>query len=103
MNCIVFAVASWYKTYRLEQVAKEYYIIKPVLKQDLKYAPLIHTMDSDILKDGINEVCERVYGEKRWISSLKEPDWWFANQVLLYGKRNRIPNSGIMFAIIHRL
>ena len=43
----------------------KYYIIKPVLKQDRKYAPFIHTMDSVILKDGIDEVCERVYGEKR--------------------------------------
>ena len=51
---------------------KEYYIIKPVLKQDRKYAPLIHTMDSVILKDGIDEVCERVYGEKRWIFSMEE-------------------------------
>ena len=48
-----------------EQLHKEYYIIKPVLKQDRKYAPFIHTMDSVILKDGIDEVCERVYGEKR--------------------------------------
>lgn len=46
-------------------LTKKYYIIKPVLKQDRKYAPLIHTMDSVILKDGINKVCERVYGEKR--------------------------------------
>ena len=63
--CLVFAVASWYRQTQLEAVVKEYYIIKPVLKQDRKYAPLIHTMDSIILKDGIDEVCERVYGEKR--------------------------------------
>ena len=63
--CLVFAVASWYRQTQLEAVVKEYYIIKPVLKQDRKYAPFIHTMDSVILKDGIDEVCERVYGEKR--------------------------------------
>lgn len=62
---LVLAAASWYRQSQLEAVVKEYYIIKPVLKQDRKYAPLIHTMDSVILKDGINEVCERVYGEKR--------------------------------------
>lgn len=62
---LVLAAASWYKQTQLEAVVKEYYIIKPVLKQDRKYAPLIHTMDSVILKDGIDEVCERVYGEKR--------------------------------------
>ena len=62
---LVLAVASWYRQWQLEAVVKEYYIIKPVLKQDRKYAPLIHTMDSVILKDGIDEVCERVYGEKR--------------------------------------
>ena len=62
---LVLAAASWYRQSQLETVAKEYYIIKPVLKQDRKYAPLIHTMDSVILKDGIDEVCERVYGEKR--------------------------------------
>ena len=62
---IVLAAASWYRQAQLEAVVKEYYIIKPVLKQDRKYAPLIHTMDSVILKDGIDEVCERVYGEKR--------------------------------------
>ena len=62
---LVLAAASWYRQSQLEAVVKEYYIIKPVLKQDRKYAPLIHTMDSVILKDGIDEVCERVYGEKR--------------------------------------
>lgn len=62
---LVLVAALWYKQTQLEAVVKEYYIIKPVLKQDCKYAPLIHTMDSVILKDGINEVCERVYGEKR--------------------------------------
>ena len=62
---LVLAAASWYRQTRLEAVVKEYYIIKPVLKQDRKYAPLIHTMDSVILKDGINEVCERAYGEKQ--------------------------------------
>lgn len=62
---LVLAAASWYRQAQLEAVVKEYYIIKPVLKQDRKYAPLIHTMDSVILKDGIDEVCERVYGEKR--------------------------------------
>ena len=61
---LVLAAASWYRQTQLEAVVKEYYIIKPVLKQDRKYAPLIHTMDSVILKDGIDEVCERVYGEK---------------------------------------
>ncbi len=62
---LVLAAASWYRQTQLEAVVKEYYIIKPVLKQDRKYAPLIHTMDSVILKDGIDEACERVYGEKR--------------------------------------
>lgn len=62
---LVLAAASWYRQSQLETVVKEYYIIKPVLKQDRKYAPLIHTMDSVILKDGIDEVCERAYGEKR--------------------------------------
>lgn len=62
---LVLAAASWYRQTQLEAVVKEYYIIKPVLKQDRHYAPLIHTMDSVILKDGIDEVCERVYGEKR--------------------------------------
>ena len=65
MCCLVLAAASWYRQAQLEAVVKEYYIIKPVLKQDRKYATLIHTMDSVILKDGIDEVCERVYGEKR--------------------------------------
>lgn len=63
--CLVFAAASWYRQTQLEAVVKEYYIIKPVLKQDHRYAPLIHTMDSVILRDGIDEVCERVYGEKK--------------------------------------
>ena len=62
---LVLTAASWSRQTQLEAVVKEYYIIKPVLKQDRKYAPLIHTMDSVILKDGIDEVCERVYGEKR--------------------------------------
>lgn len=62
---LVLTAASWYRQTQLEAVVKEYYIIKPVLKQDRKYAPLIHTMDSVILKDGIDEVCEKVYGEKR--------------------------------------
>jgi len=61
----VLAAASLYRQTQLEAVVKEYYIIKPALKQDRKYAPLIHAMDSVILKDGIDEVCERVYGEKR--------------------------------------
>lgn len=63
--CLVLAVASWYRQWQLEAVVKEYYIIKPVLKQDRHYAPFIHTLDSVILRDGIDEVCERVYGEKR--------------------------------------
>lgn len=62
---LVLAAASWYRQTQLEAVVKEYYIIKPILKEDRKYAPFIHTMDSVILKDGIDEVCERVYGEKR--------------------------------------
>ena len=62
---LVLAAASWYRQTQLEAVVKEYYIIEPVLKQDHKYAPLIHTMDSVILREGIDEVCERVYGEKR--------------------------------------
>lgn len=63
--CLMLAAASWYRQTQLEAVVKEYYIIKPVLKQDHRYAPLIHTMDSVILRDGIDEVCERVYGEKK--------------------------------------
>lgn len=63
--CLVLAAASWYRQTQLEAVVKEYYIIKPILKEDRKYAPFIHTMDSVILKDGIDEVCERVYGRKR--------------------------------------
>lgn len=63
--CLVLAAASWYRQTQLEAVVREYYIIKPILKEDRKYAPFIHTMDSVILKDGIDEVCERVYGEKR--------------------------------------
>ena len=59
------------QTDQLEAVVKEYYIIKPVLKHDRHYAPLIHTMDSVILREGIDEVCERVYGEKRWTTSFK--------------------------------
>lgn len=62
---LVLAAASWYRQSQLEAVVKEYYIIKPVLKHDSHYAPLIHTMDSVILREGIDEVCERVYGEKR--------------------------------------
>lgn len=62
---LVLAAASWYRQCQLEAVVKEYYIIKPVLKHDRHYAPLIHTMDSVILREGIDEVCERVYGEKR--------------------------------------
>ena len=76
----------WYRQTQREAVVKEHYIIKPVLKQDRKYAPLIHTMDSVILKDGIDEVCERVYGEKHWTSSLKKPDWQTTNQVFYYGE-----------------
>lgn len=63
--CLILAAVSWYKQWQLEDVVKEYYIIKPVLKEDRKYAPLIHTMDSVILREGIDEVCERVYGKKR--------------------------------------
>ena len=62
--CLVLAASSWYRLTQLEAVVKEYYILKPVLMQDRKYAPLIHTMDSVILKDGIDEVCEREYGKK---------------------------------------
>ena len=62
---LVLAAASWYRQTQLEAVVKEYYIIKPILKEDRKYAPFIHTMDSVILREGIDEVCERVYGEKR--------------------------------------
>ena len=36
---LVLAAASWYRQTLLEAVVKEYYIIKPVLKQDRKYAP----------------------------------------------------------------
>ena len=62
MCCIVFAVASWYKTYRLEQVAKEYYIIKPVLRESQIYGPFIHSLDSAIMASGVDEVCEKIYG-----------------------------------------
>ena len=62
---LVLAAASWYRQTQLEAVVKAYYIIKPILKEDRKYAPFIHTMDSVILGEGIDEVCERVYGEKR--------------------------------------
>lgn len=62
MCCIVFAVASWYKTYRLEQVAKEYYIIKPLLRDDRKFGPFIHALDSAIISSGVDEVCEKIYG-----------------------------------------
>ena len=55
---------SWYRQTQLEAVVKEYYSFKPILKEDRKYAPFIQTMDSVILKDGIDEVCERVYGER---------------------------------------
>lgn len=65
LSSLVLAAASWYRQAQLEAVVKEYYIIKPVLKQDRRYALFIHTMDSVILEDGIDEVCERVYGEKR--------------------------------------
>ena len=58
----VFAVASWYKTYRLEQVAKEYYIIKPLLRDDRKFGPFIHSLDSAILTSGVDDVCEKIYG-----------------------------------------
>ena len=68
--CLVLAAASWYRKTQLEAVVKEYYIIKPVLKQDHRYAPIIHTMDSIILKDGIDEVCERLYGKSSSSESL---------------------------------
>lgn len=62
MCSIVFALASWYKTYRLEQVAKEYYIIKPLLREDRRYGPFIHALDSAIISSGVDEVCEKIYG-----------------------------------------
>lgn len=62
---LVLAAASWYRQTQLEAVVKEYYIIKPILKEDRKYAPFIHTMDSVILREDIDKVCERVYGDKR--------------------------------------
>lgn len=62
MCCIVIAVASWYKTYRLEQVAKEYYIIKPLLRDDRKFGPFINALDSAILSSGVDDVCEKIYG-----------------------------------------
>ena len=62
MCSIVFALASWYKTYRLEQVAKEYYIIKPLLRDDRKFGPFIHSLDSAILTSGVDDVCEKIYG-----------------------------------------
>lgn len=62
MCCLVLAVASWYKSYRLEQVAKEYYIIKPLLRDDRKFGPFIHSLDSAILSSGVDDVCEKIYG-----------------------------------------
>lgn len=62
--CLVLTADSWYRQTQLEAVVKEYYIIKPILKEDRKYAPFIHTMDSVILRDGIDEVCERMFGKK---------------------------------------
>ena len=62
MCCIVIAVASWYKLYRLEQVAKECYIIKPILRDDRKFGPFIHALDSAIISSGVDEVCEKIYG-----------------------------------------
>ena len=62
MCSIVFALASWYKTYRLEQVAKEYYIIKPLLRDDRKFGSFIHALDSAIISSGVDEVCEKIYG-----------------------------------------
>lgn len=62
LTCIVLAVASWYKSYRLEQVAKEYYIIKPLLRDDRRYGPFIHALDSAIMSSGVDEVCEKIYG-----------------------------------------
>lgn len=62
MCCIVIAVASWYKTYRLEQVAKEYYVIKPLLRDDRKFGSFIHALDSAIISSGVDEVCEKIYG-----------------------------------------
>ena len=59
---LLFAVASWYKTYRLEQVAKEYYIIKPLLRDDRKFGPFIKALDSAILSSGVDDVCEKIYG-----------------------------------------
>ena len=62
MCCIVFAITSWCRNYRLEQVAKEYYIIKPLLRDDRKFGPFIHSLDSAIISSGVDEVCEKLYG-----------------------------------------
>lgn len=62
MCCIGLAAVSWYKSYRLEQVAKEYYIIKPLLREDRRYGPFIQALDSAILSSGVDEVCEKIYG-----------------------------------------
>lgn len=62
MCCIGLAAVSWYKSYRLEQVAKEYYIIKPLLRDDRRYGPFIHALDSAIISSGVDEVCEKIYG-----------------------------------------
>jgi len=51
-----------FKTYRLEQVAKEYYIIKPLLRDDRKFGPFINALDSAILSSGVDDVCEEIYG-----------------------------------------
>lgn len=63
--CVIVTISMWYENYRLEQVAKEYYIIKPVLKTDPHYSPLIQTLDSAILSSGVDEICERVYGNSK--------------------------------------
>lgn len=59
--CVIFALTIWYQNYRLEQVVKEYYIIKPVLKMDPHYSPFIQTLDSAILSSGVDEVCKKIY------------------------------------------
>ena len=93
--CLIFAAASWYRQTQLEAVVKEYYIIKPVLKQDRKYAPFIHTMDSVILRDGIDEVCERVYG-------VTHPRQLFQSHVTILDCSNTSPiGTSFIFSSSH--
>ena len=63
--CIIVTIATSYRNHQLEQVAKEYYIIKPVLRQDKRYGPFVHSLDSAIMSSGVDEVCEKLYGKPK--------------------------------------